>query len=257
MKTHLIVSREEWLSARKALLIEEKKQTRARDELARQRRELPWVRVEKPYVFEGPSGSETLGELFAGRSQLIIQHFMFGPDWEEGCVGCSFGADHVDAASQHFEQRDVSFVAVSRAQLSKLEAFKRRMGWGFKWVSSFGNDFNYDFGVSFTPEQMARGEIFYNYRMEKAESEELSGLSVFYKDEKGDIFHTYSTYGRGDELLSAAYMYLDLLPKGRDEDNLPYPSAWWRHHDKYDPSNDRLEAARTEDTGETEDTEGR
>jgi predicted dithiol-disulfide oxidoreductase (DUF899 family) len=233
MKAHLIVPREEWLSARKALLIEEKKQTRARDELARQRRELPWVRIEKPYVFDGPNGRETLGEFFAGRSQLIIQHFMFGPAWEEGCVGCSFGADHVDAARQHFEQRDVSFVAVSRAQLPKLEAFKRRMGWSFKWVSSFGNDFNYDFGVSFTPEQMATGEISYNYRVEKAESEELSGLSVFYKDDKGDIFHTYSTYGRGDELLSAAYMYLDLLPKGRDEDELPYPSAWWRHHDKY------------------------
>jgi predicted dithiol-disulfide oxidoreductase (DUF899 family) len=156
MKTHLIVSREEWLSARKALLIEEKKQTRARDELARQRRELPWVRIEKSYIFDGPNGKEALGELFAGRSQLIVQHFMFGPDWEEGCVGCSFGADHVDAARQHFEQRDVSFVAVSRGPLPKLEAFKRRMGWRFKWVSSFGGDFNYDFGVSFTPEQMAR-----------------------------------------------------------------------------------------------------
>jgi predicted dithiol-disulfide oxidoreductase (DUF899 family) len=235
MKPHLIVSREEWLSARKALLIEEKKQTRARDELARQRRELPWVRIEKSYVFDGPNGRETLGDLFAGRSQLIVQHFMFGPDWEEGCVGCSFGADHVDAARQHFEQRDVSFVAVSRAHLRKLEAFKQRMGWRFKWVSSFGSDFNYDFGVSFTPEQMATGEVFYNYRMEKAESEELSGISVFYKDDKGDIFHTYSTYSRGDELVSTAYMYLDLLPKGRDEAGLPYPSSWWRHHDKYGP----------------------
>lgn len=234
MEPHKIVTREDWLAARKALLVKEKALTRARDALARERREMPWIRIEKPYRFDGPNGKETLADLFEGKSQLILQHFMFGPDMKEGCVGCSFGADHVDGARLHFEQRDVSFVAVSRKPLAAIDAFKQRMGWRFKWVSSLGSDFNYDFNVSFRKEDIAKGKVFYNYEIVDFQSEEMSGVSVFYKDAKGDIFHTYSTYGRGDELLSGAYMYLDLVPKGRDEEGLPYPSAWWRHHDKYE-----------------------
>lgn len=234
MDPHKVVSPDAWLAERKALLVKEKALTRARDELARERRALPWVKIEKTYLFDGPQGKETLAELFRGRSQLVVQHFMFGPDWEEGCVGCSFGADHVDSARMHFEQRDVVFVAVSRAPLAKLEAFRKRMGWRFKWVSSLDSDFNYDFNVSFRPEDTAKRRIFYNYEFCDSDSEDLSGVSVFYKNAAGEIFHTYSTYGRGDEILSSAYMYLDLLPKGRDEDGLPYPQAWWRHHDRYD-----------------------
>jgi predicted dithiol-disulfide oxidoreductase (DUF899 family) len=237
---HPVVSRDEWIAARKALLLKEKQLTRQRDQLAAERRRLPWVKVGKAYVFDGPNGKETLADLFDGRSQLIIQHFMFGPDWEEGCVGCSFGADHVDSARQHFEHRDLSFAAVSRTSIAKIEAFKRRMGWTFKWVSSLDSDFNYDFGVSFTKEQLAKGKVVYNYEPVESQSEDLSGISAFYKDESGAIFHTYSTYGRGDELLSAAYAYLDLAPKGRDEEGLPFPSAWWRHHDKYE--DERLKA---------------
>jgi predicted dithiol-disulfide oxidoreductase (DUF899 family) len=231
---HRVVSREEWLVARKALLAKEKQLTRQRDQLSAERRKLPWVRIDKPYVFDGPGGKVSLADLFGGRSQLVIQHFMFGPDWEEGCVGCSFGADHVDAARLHFEQRDLSFAAVSRAPSAKIHAFKRRMGWRFTWVSSLASDFNYDFNVSFTRDQLAGGKVSYNYELVDSQSEDLSGISVFCKDAAGTIFHTYSTYGRGDELLSTAYMYLDLAPKGRDEDGLPFPSAWWRHHDKYE-----------------------
>lgn len=234
MEPHKIVSREEWLAARKALLAKEKAQTRARDALARERRALPWVRVEKPYLFEGADGKETLADLFQGRSQLVLQHFMFGPDMKEGCVGCSFGADHVDPARRHFEQRDVSFVAVSRKPLVAIDAFRKRMGWRFKWVSSLGSDFNYDFNVSFRKEDLAAGKVFYNYEMVESTSEELSGISVFCRNPSGEIFHTYSSYGRGDEILSGAYMYLDLVPKGRDEAGLPYPQAWWRHHDRYE-----------------------
>jgi predicted dithiol-disulfide oxidoreductase (DUF899 family) len=233
---HPVVSREEWIAARKALLVKEKQLTRQRDQVSAERRNLPWVKIDKPYLFDGPSGKESLADLFDGRSQLVLQHFMFGPDWEEGCVGCSFGADHVDSARQHFEQRDLSFVAVSRAPLAKIDSFKRRMGWRFKWVSSLGSDFNYDFGVSFTKEQLATGKVVYNYEPQESQSEELSGVSLFYKDEAGTIFHTYATYARGDEMLSSAYMYLDLAPKGRDEGGLPCPSAWWRHHDKYEDS---------------------
>jgi len=234
MQRNRIVARDEWLAARKQHLIREKELTRLRDKLSVERRQLPWVRVEEPYVFDGPNGKESLAALFDGRSQLIVQHFMFGPGWEEGCVGCSFGADHVDGARLHFEHRDVTFAAVSRAPLPQIEAFKKRMGWRFKWVSSFGSDFNYDFNVSFTKDDEAKGKVFYNYEWRDFDNDELSGLSVFYKDGDGDIFHTYSTYARGDELLSGAYMYLDLVPKGRDEGDLPYPSAWWRHHDRYD-----------------------
>ena len=231
---HPVVSRDEWIAARKTLLAKEKQLTRQRDQLAAERRNLPWVRIDKAYVFDGPIGKVTLVDLFDGRSQLVIQHFMFGPDWEEGCVGCSFGADNVDSARQHFEHRDLSFAAVSRTAIAKIEAFKRRMGWRFTWVSSLGSDFNYDFGVSFTRDQLAGGMVTYNYEPVKGESEDLSGISTFYKDETGAIFHTYSTFGRGDELLSPAYAYLDLAPKGRDEEGLPFPSAWWRHHDKYE-----------------------
>ena len=231
---HPVVSREEWTAARKALLAKEKQLTRQRDQLSAERRKLPWVRIDKPYVFDGPNGKVTLSELFDGRSQLVVQHFMFGPDWEEGCVGCSFGADHVDSARQHFEHRDLSFVAVSRTSVANIEAFKRRMGWRFAWVSSLGNDFNYDFNVSFTKDQIASGKVVYNYEPQNSQSEDLSGISLFYKDGAGAIFHTYSTYARGDEMLSSAYMYLDLAPKGRDEEGLPFPSAWWRHHDRYE-----------------------
>jgi predicted dithiol-disulfide oxidoreductase (DUF899 family) len=196
MQPQKIVSREEWLAARKAHLANEKRFTKARDELSRQRRELPWVRVDKPYVFDGPDGKETLADLFGGRSQLIVYHFMFGPGWEQGCPSCSFLADHFDGAALHLAQRDVTLVVVSRAPLSQIEAFKKRMGWRFKWVSSHGNDFNRDFHVSFTPDELARGEVYYNYAMGKFPSEEAPGASVFYKNDAGDIFHTYSACAR-------------------------------------------------------------
>ena len=232
-----IVSRDKWLIARKALLVEEKAFTRTRDALARKRLGLPWVKIEKRYFFNGPNGSETLADLFAGRSQLIVQHFMFAPGWEEGCVGCSFNADHVDGALPHIQARDVTFVAVSRAPLSDLERYRRRMGWGFKWVSSQESDFNYDFNVSFRKEDIKAGKALYNYRALEPESdmEDLSGYSSFYKNADGDIFHAYSTFARGDEVLMTAYMYLDLLaPSGRNEDDLDPPMSWWRHHDRYD-----------------------
>ena len=231
---HPIVSHDEWLAARKQLLAKEKELTRLRDQLAAQRRELPWVKVEKHYVFDGPDGKETLADLFGGRSQLIIKHFMLGPGWSEGCVGCSFELDHVDGILVHLEHRDVSYVAVSRAPLAEIEAFKGRMGWHIKWVSSCGNDFNYDFHVSFKPEEIAKGEAYYNYEIRKIGIDELSGRSVFYKDAHGDVFHTYSSYGRGGEDLLGTYRLLDLVPKGRDETgpnrNL---SDWVRHHDRY------------------------
>jgi predicted dithiol-disulfide oxidoreductase (DUF899 family) len=232
---HQVVSREEWLVARQQHLLKEKELTRLRDQLSAERRELPWVKIEKNYVFEGPKGPETLAGLFEGRSQLIVQHFMFGPDWEEGCFGCSFGADHNDSALMHIEHHDVSFVAISRAPYPKLEAYKQRMGWRFKWVSSYGSDFNYDYHVSFTPEQIAQGKVYYNYAMRDAQGEELAGTSVFYKAENGDIFHTYSAYGRGDELLIGAYNFLDLTPKGRNETGPNFDmSDWVQRHDKYE-----------------------
>ncbi|HET6343122.1 MAG TPA: thioredoxin family protein [Gemmatimonadota bacterium] len=230
---HKVVSRVEWLEARKAHLEKEREITRLRDALGRERRALPWVQVEKEYVFDAPGGKETLADLFDGRSQLIVQHFMFGPGWTEGCVGCSFQADHIDGAAVHLEHRDVTLVVVSRAPLARLEAFKRRMGWRFKWVSSYGSDFNYDYNVSFTRDELAAGKVFYNYEPRELQSEELPGISVFYQDPSGDIFHTYSSYGRGSELLIGAYNYLDLVPKGRDEAGLSPPMAWVRHHDSY------------------------
>lgn len=228
-----VVSRAEWLEARKQLLLEEKSYTQQGDALAAERRNLPWVRVEKNYVFEAPGGNRSLADLFEGRGQLIVQHFMFGPGWKEGCPSCSYMADHVGGALVHMAHRDVTFAAVSRAPLSQIEAFKKRMGWGFTWVSSFGNDFNFDYGVSFTEEGMAKGKVNYNFRMEKFPSEEAPGISVFYRNDAGDVFHTYSTYGRGCEVMMGTYRLLDLVSKGRDEGGLPHTMAWVRHHDKY------------------------
>jgi predicted dithiol-disulfide oxidoreductase (DUF899 family) len=230
---HKVVSRDEWLKARMAHLAAEKEFSRQRDELSRQRRELPWEKVEKNYVFEGPNGPETLADLFAGRSQLIIYHFMLGPNWEEGCKSCSFLADHFDATRIHLAHRDVTLTVVARAPMPRIRAFQQRMGWRFHWASAFENDFNRDFGVSFTKEELA-GEVNYNYRKEHIGLEEAPGLSVFYKDEAGEIFHTYSTYARGLDILVGTYHFLDLVPKGRDEDGLAFSMAWVRHHDKYD-----------------------
>ena len=234
MEPHEIVSREEWLAARTALLAKEKALTRARDALARERRALPWVRIEKPYRFEGPEGRLTLADLFGGRSQLVVKHFMLGPGWKEGCVGCSFELDHVAGALVHLAQRDVSYVVVSRAPLAEIEPFRRRMGWPVRWVSSFGSDFNADFHVSFDKDEIARREVYYNYALRRIGIEELSGRSVFYRDASGEVFHTYSSYGRGGEELLGTYACLDLTPKGRDETGPNHNlSDWVRHHDRY------------------------
>jgi len=233
-ETHTVVSRDEWLEARTQLLSKEKEFTRLRDQLSRQRRDLPWVRVEKDYVFEGPHGPQTLPELFAGKSQLIVYHFMFDPRDDEGCPSCSFWADNFDGIDVHLNQRDVSFVAISRAPFSQIETFKQRMGWSFTWVSSFGTDFNYDFDVSFTPEQLANGEAYYNYRPGNPGMPDREGISVFYQDQNGDVFHTYSAYARGIDMVNGAYQFLDMAPKGRDEAGHDNPQYWVRHHDKYD-----------------------
>ena len=230
---HPIVSRGAWLSLRKELLGKEKELTRLRDRLNAERRSLPWERLEKNYVFDAPRGKVTLSELFAGRSQLVIYHFMFGPDWQEGCPSCSFVSDHIDGALEHLAARDVTMTMVSRAALAKIEAFKKRMGWRFPWVSSYGNDFNRDFQVSFTKEEMAQGQVNYNYTLQEFPSEEAPGISVFYQDTGGEVFHTYSTYGRGLEQLVGTYMILDLVPKGRDEDQLGFTMEWVRYHDRY------------------------
>src|SRR5262245_27906740 len=231
---HRIVSRDEWLAARKAHLAREKEFTRLRDRLSAERRALPWVKVEKPYAFDGPEGKETLADLFAGRSQLIVYHFMLGPEWQEGCKSCSVLAEHIDGSVIHLAHRDVTLVVVSRAPLAKIAAFKKRMGWRFKWVSSYGSDFNSDYHVSFTQDDVAKGETYYNYALRESPSEgEAPGVSVFYKDGAGDIFHTYSAYARGLDMLVGAYNYLDLVPKGRDEDGLAFTMAWVRHHDRY------------------------
>ena len=231
---HRIGTREQWLAASRALLAEEKAHMRAADELARKRRELPWVKVDKNYVFETPQGRKTLADLFDGRSQLIIYHFMLGPDWSEGCVGCSFELDHVDAIVVHLAQQDIGYVVVSRAPLAKIEAFKRRMGWRVKWVSSGANDFNYDFHVSFTPKEIANGEAYYNYAMRKIGIDEMSGRSVFYKDDNRDVFHTYSSYGRGGEDYLGTYRLIDIVPKGRTEAINGNLTDWVRHPDRYD-----------------------
>ncbi len=228
-----IVSRDDWLVVRKQLLSKEKELTRLRDQLSVERRALPWVRVDKEYVFDTPAGTETLSDLFAGRSQLIVYHFMFHPDWSEGCKSCSFWADNFNGIVVHLAHRDVTLLAVSRAPLAKLDAFKKRMGWRFKWVSSFGNDFNRDFHVSFSSEEISKGDVYYNYGMQKFPVEEAPGISVFCKDAKGDVFHTYSCYARGLDMLNGAYHYLDLAPKGRDEEGLAYTMEWLRLRDRY------------------------
>ncbi|MCZ6879311.1 MAG: thioredoxin family protein, partial [Acidobacteria bacterium] len=234
MKNHKIVSRDDWLAARMEHLAQEKELTRLRDQLSQDRRELPWVQVDKEYLFDGPNGKETLSELFEGRSQLIIYHFMYGPDWAEGCPSCSFWADNFNDSVVHLHHRDITLLAVSRAELDSLEAYKKRMGWSFKWVSSFENDFNRDYHVSFTSDEMKNGEMNYNFRITQFPSEEAPGISVFYRDEEGNVFHTYSCYARGLDMLNVAYHYMDLVPKGRDESNLPYSMAWLRRHDSYD-----------------------
>jgi len=209
--------------------------THQRDEISRLRRELPWVKLEKNYEFDGPNGKETLSDLFNGRSQLIIYHFMFGPDWEEGCTSCSFMADHIDSTLVHLAHRDVTFVVVSHAPIEKLQAFKNRMGWKFKWLSSFNSDFNYDFHVSFTKEELAKGKVYYNYEVAEFPIEEGPGTSVFYKeDTTGNIYHTYSSFARGGDLMLNTYNFLDLVPKGRDEDGLAFSMSWLRYHDRYD-----------------------
>lgn len=231
-----VVSRDRWVAERKTLLAREKELTRLHDKIAQERRALPWVRIEKNYVFDGLEGRRTLADLFEGRRQLLVQHFMFGPGWEQGCPSCSFMADHIDGMNVHLAQRDVTLLVVSRAPLAEIERFRQRMGWQFKWVSSHGSDFNYDFGVSFRPDDRADGEVPYNYDMRPFPSEEAPGISLFYKDDAGEVFHTYSTYGRGVEVMMGTYNLLDLTPNGRDEDNLPYTMAWVRHHDRYEPA---------------------
>jgi predicted dithiol-disulfide oxidoreductase (DUF899 family) len=238
MTHHQIVSRDEWLAARTEFLQKEKEFTRLRDQLSAERRALPWVRVEKEYLFDTPDGQQPLGDLFAGRSQLVTKHFMLGPDWTDGCVGCSFEMDHIEGALVHLEHHDVSYVVVSRAPLEKIEAFKRRMGWRFRWVSSYGSDFNYDYHVSFTPEQIASGKAYYNYELRDVGIDELSGRSVFYRDEAGDIFHTYSSYARGGDLFLGSYAVLDITPIGRNETINGNLTDWVRHHDRYPDEND-------------------
>jgi len=236
MERPRIVSRDEWLIERRQHLANEKRLTRLHEQLAAERRRLPWVRVEKTYVFEGPNGKRTLAELFAGKSQLIVNHFMLGPGWQQGCVGCSFGADNIEGGLVHLAQKDVAYVAVSRAPLAEIEAFRRRMGWSFEWVSSYGSDFNFDFHVSFTPEQVATGRIFYNFEEQQAFSEELPGFSVFAKGEEGEIYHTYSAFGRGGEGILATYTLLEMTPLGRDEHGPRHDlTDWVRHRDRYGP----------------------
>jgi len=228
-----VVSQTEWDTAHKEFLVREKEFTRQRDALSAERQKLPWVRAEKEYVFDSPDGPQTLADLFGGTRQLIIYHFMLAPGAKQGCASCSLIADHFDGMVVHLAQRDVTLMVVSRATQSEIATFQKRMGWGFKWVSSNRNDFNYDFHASFTKEEIASGTARYNYGPYQFQSEDAPGASVFFRDEAGGIFHTYSTYARGLDILVGAYNYLDLVPKGRDEDKLPYPMAWIRHHDRY------------------------
>jgi len=233
MVSHHIVNREQWIDARKRFLAKEKEFTHLRDELSRQRRELPWERVDKTYVFESEKGKETLADLFAGRSQLMVYHFMFAPEWDIGCSHCSFWADNFNGIIPHLNQRDVSFVVISRAPLAKLKEHARKQGWTFKWVSSNGTDFNYDYGVPFSPETIARQDGFYNYGGDPVTYPELPGVSAFIKD-NDQVFHTYSTYARGLDMLNTAYHYLDIAPKGRDEEGLQPRASWVKHRFAYE-----------------------
>jgi predicted dithiol-disulfide oxidoreductase (DUF899 family) len=233
MPNNKVVSHEKWLEARLDLLAAEKSLTRQRDELTQLRMAMPWERVEKPYLFEGPDGALSLADLFGGRSQLIIYHFMLAPDWEEGCKVCSFWADNFDGIPIHLNHRDVTFTAVSRAPLANINAYKKRMGWSFPWVSSHGSDFNFDFHVSFTPEEMAKGKAYYNYKIQPISVSDEVGISVFYRNDEGEVFHTYSCHERGIDLVNGAYQFLDLVPKGRDEDHLKWSMEWVRRHDQY------------------------
>lgn len=227
-----VVSPEQFLAARRKLLAKEKKFSKARDELNLERRKLPWVRIEKNYLFEVPGGRATLGELFGGKSQLVVYHFMFGPGWGEGCPHCSFWADHYDSLRHHLGQRDTAFAVISRAPLKEIAPFKKRMGWEFPWVSSNGTDFNFDFNVSFTPEQLKSGDMTYNYGPHDIQVEEREGASAFYRDKDGTVYHTYSTYARGIDLLNTTYNFLDITAKGREE-NPESSQDWVRYHDKY------------------------
>lgn len=228
-----IVSHEDWLKARLDLLAEEKDLTHRRDALTRRRMAMPWERVEKAYAFEGLDGTLSLADLFDGRSQLLVYHFMLAPEWEEGCKSCSFWADNFDGIPVHLNHRDVTFTAVSRAPLARIEAYRKRMGWTFPWVSSHGSDFNFDFHVSFTPEEIEAGQARYNYAMQPVGGPEQPGISVFHRNGAGQVFHTYSCYGRGIDAVNGAYQFLDLVPKGRDEDGLEFTMSWVRRHDQY------------------------
>ena len=240
---HPVVSRDRWIAERKQLLAREKELTRLHDEIAQQRRALSWLRIDKPYVFDTPTGKRSLADLFDGRRQLLVQHFMLGPGWEQGCPSCSFMADHTDGMTVHLAHRDVSFIAVSRAPLAEIERFKQRMGWRFRWVSSSANDFNKDFHVSFDPQDRVDGAVLYNYGMTEFPNTEAPGISVFYRDDAGAIFHTYSTFGRGVEAMMGTYSLLDLVPKGRDEHDGFYKMNWVRHHDRYEPEAPKAAAA--------------
>jgi predicted dithiol-disulfide oxidoreductase (DUF899 family) len=233
MTDHPIVSRQQWVTARRHLLAKEKEFLRLRDHLSSERRQLPWERVAKQYIFEAPAGEETLADLFAGRGQLIVYHFMFAPEWEAGCRGCSFWADSYNGIIPHLNQRDVSLVAVSRAPLAKLQSFAARMNWNFKWVSAANSDFNYDYQASFRPDDLAHGTAVYNYARYEESMTDMPGFSVFFKDEADDIFHTYSTYARGLDPMNVAFQLLDLVPKGRDESGLPHPMSWVKLRDLY------------------------
>jgi predicted dithiol-disulfide oxidoreductase (DUF899 family) len=231
---HKVVSHQDWVKARQALLAKEKTFTRLREELSQERRGLPWEAVTKDYQFEGPQGRESLAELFAGRSQLIVYHFMFGPDWNAGCPHCSFWADNFDGVISHLQQRDVTMVAISRAPYEKLKGYQKRLGWSFKWLSSGETSFNFDYQASFTPDELAKKQALYNYVQQDPGHPEREGVSVFFKDDSGKIFHTYSTYARGIDIVNTAYHYLDLVPKGRDENGRG--QFWVRRHDEYEGS---------------------
>lgn len=233
LDNHRIVSKDEWLAARSALLKKEKEFTVLRDKLGQQQRDMPWVSVDKEYLFVGPNGKQTLSDLFDGRTQLIVYHFMYDPNWDAGCPSCSFWADNFNGIVVHLNQRDVTMIAVSRAPYSKIEEYKKRMGWNFKWVSSYDNDFNFDYHISFTPKELSRKKAFYNYNLQDTHSPEREGVSVFYKDTADHVFHTYSAYARGIDVLNVAYHYLDLVPKGRDEDGHEFAQFWVRRHDEY------------------------